>query len=446
MTIKLKFSGVEYPVLDDAIVAQVPFIKHHGMPEVKNRIILRGGLQYDEAFLVLPGPPIMTNGVATQLNLSSNVFSVIIGNWETTHWRCANSWKIFCGKQTVFLVRLVDSRYWLCEHPVPAWRAIQVSQAAFGSGKIVGSTVEFNKHFTTTALDQAFRNIIESSIHHTSAGQIIATKGTRVTPPGDGFVAAGRIGDIYVQDKNTLQFAQYLLDHFRGLLVRDYADNKLDIVSWTSGSAATGPFLCTWDAPKPTSGGTHPGPSYDWARGVRVSRIGQAQSRIDAMTSVGPIPASGGLFEQQYEYADTRNILFTTNVGLHLNRNREGAVVQGYQAIPPNGKYDTVIFENKTTTFIRQPVPRPEYHYGPRPQVFLARIASSYGFEEVDPWQADVDAIILHETGQEEAKVHNNGVTRSGDENVICIRPDLFGSGLSEGGGTVYRVIDGRVF
>lgn len=465
--LRIRWSSVDYdyPVLNDAVVDGVQKIQHHGMPVAQNKVILRGGLQYDEAWLCLApmnmppldatGAPFDSNFLARRLN-ESYPMSIVIGGWETNNWRCANTWKISCGSNSVWLCRFVDLRYVLCEFPAPANLAVAASSMGVttirGTARTTSNTVEFQKAFGTGSLEEALTKVLlgggtlfgGSTDYHELR---IGAKGTWKPPWSDVTWAplVGHFSDISTADKSTLHYAQYLLDHYLGMLVRGYTspdsdeqESVYDIVSWTSGSTPTGPYLCSWDSPRPTSGTTH-GPSLPVARYYRrnwTNGAGSVQNPIAGVGTTASLPFSTGRVRRDYEYSDlddsvwpggafTGSFSFTPlgeSIAYHLNRNREGYTVAGYQSGAPTGKFDTIVFEKATTTYIRQAVPRPEYRPQPMGQVYLAIADGAIAVGATGP------ATVLHETiaGSlaEEATIYNrSGTALVNNDEIVVFKP-----------------------
>jgi hypothetical protein len=416
MIFKLKYyvggTPYEFDVLDDSFVEKFNTIQHHGMPKVQNKVILRGGLRYDEAWLCLhlpPNeeigrPPFASGFLVNRLN-SSLAVTIRIGNWDTDNWRCLNHWKVACGSKSFWLCHFVDTRYFLCETPDHASLAIKnapgLTSLPGGGAPYYGSTVEFQRQFGTGSLEKALTTILANNYTPTGAIPKIGNKGTWVTPWTDSSWSAlvGYFADINLNDKTTLHFAQYLLDHYSGLLVRNYTgvgsdknDNDLDIVSWDSGSTPPGPYLCSWDCPKPTGVSEFTkvnfGPLQSIARDAFFND-GHGSLSPGFLTlppSDNPsLPFVSGRARASYEYCDIDNGPWTTtfrgtfprsvlykSLAKHLNRNKEGYVLPNYVAYAPSGKFDTVVYEKSTTTLLRAPIERPEYHPQPISQVYTA--------------------------------------------------------------------------
>ena len=384
MSFKLKISTNEYRVLEGYSLSKVQRTLQPSAPfKLENRVTLRAGLQYDEAWLCL-GP--LSDSNYSALNQSNNV-TIIIGTWETNNWICQGLWKVGCGNSAIYVARFVDSRFLLVEHPAPAVSALATESAVTNYR---GSTVEFQRHFETETLEKALLTCLYPTAVH---NQRIASKGTWKAPWGTGNATweshMGRISDISLVDKTTLHFAQYLLDHYDGLLVKDYSaangDPKLDIVAWDSGSEISEPYLCSWRTAGPLSW-----PHYEpLINIVDDARLQPANGPALPTTFVGNLqsPFSFGKRNQSYEYTDidSRQSLFSgsftgsfsltplyLSLARHYNRDQRGYVKPGYEGVRPSGLFDTVVYANEMTTYIRQAVPRPEYHQRPRNEVFRA--------------------------------------------------------------------------
>lgn len=466
--LRITWGGVDYdyPVLHNVEQMGLSQIKLHGMPEPCNRVILRSGLRYDEAWLCLPpmdSPPsgFDANFLPRRLN-ESYPMSIVIDGWETNNWRPLHTWKISCGHRSIWLVHFVDTRYVLCEHPAPAPLSIAASSLGTttirGTARHPGTTVEFQKSFGTGSLEEAMEKVLlgggvlfgGSTDYHEMK---IGNHGTWVSPWSDSTwsTLVGHFSDISLVDKSTLHFAQYLLDHYYGVLVRNYTspdadkqESDYDIIDWDSGSAITGPYLCSWDSPRPTSGSTLLyGPSLLASRYIRrnwTNGAGSYQTQV-AGTGSASLPFPNGRVRSNYEYSDIDDSGWTSgpfagsfsttplnlSMARHLNRNSEGYTVAGYVSGAPTGKFDTVIFEKGTTTYIRGPIPRPVYHPQPIGQVYWALADDAIAAGASGP------ITVLHEnmagTRGEESVVHNASGTAiaSNDELPVFKRIQTMG-------------------
>lgn len=380
MSFKIKTGSSEYRVLEGYSLSKVQRTLQPSAPfKLENRVTLRAGLQYDEAYLCLPVVPSLYPAC-----MNSTPVSIIIGTWETTNWICQGIWKVGCGNSALYFAKFVDSRFFLVEHPIQAVEIAKDVLPSF-SNTYKGTTADAQKLLGTDTLEQLLISCLADNVNQS----LIGLKGVWKDPWGIGTAYepdVGRISNISLVDKTNLHLAQYLLDHYEGVFVRDYqaADYlpKLDIVAWTSGSEIPAPYLCSWARP------SNAVQTMVRANKIQDASLQYANNEVRYTSAVSTVEPGAtnvnGARDQAYEYTDIVPTTLVAQGGFrkeplyramawHYNREERGYVKPGYEGVRPSGLFDTIVYANEMTTYIRQAVPRPKYHQKTRNMVFQAR-------------------------------------------------------------------------